>query len=129
TRQVGPVQLLERADVSRSGTGHVGSRLRRLKGLEWGPQRQRLQVPYPAPAWMDSAGGRLESLAQNVVGVERGALPPVLGRGQTEDGKMQVGRVFRGVARRADEPDDLPFPDLVSFFESLGVPFEMGVVI
>src|SRR5207237_10220094 len=53
-RQVSPVELLERAYVSRCGTGHVRSRLRSLKGLESGPPRPRLLGPCPATAVMAS---------------------------------------------------------------------------
>src|SRR4051812_2676326 len=130
SRQVSPVELLEGADVSRSGTGHVGSRLRRLEGLEWGPQRQRLQVPYPAPAWMDWRARRLEAWsAQHVVGVDGGALPPVPGGGQPKNREVQVGRIFRGVARGPDKPDHLAFLDLVPLLQAVGISLQVGVIV
>src|SRR5262245_64681442 len=72
---------------------------------------------------------RFEALAQNIVGVDGSAFPPVLRRREFEDGKVQMGRVFRGIARRADVTNNLALLDLIALFQASGIPFEVGVVV
>ncbi len=42
---------------------------------------------------------------------------------------MQVGRILRRVAGRADVAEHLPALDAVALFEPVGVALEMGVVV
>ena len=48
---------------------------------------------------------------------------------QAIDRKVQMGRVFWGIPGNPHVPQDLPPIDPVSFFDSVGVPIQVGVVV
>src|SRR5215217_8204721 len=65
----------------------------------------------------------------NQVRVDRLSLPPSLGVGELEDREMQMRRVRRRVAGRADVADDLALGDLLAVGKPLRVPLQVRVVV
>src|SRR5688572_1905083 len=92
--------------------------------LRWPPASSS-----PAPAWTEGRPGKVGTLLEDVVRVDRTAFPPALGFGQPEHRKVQVGRVFRGIARNPDETDDLSLLELLAFPQVVRIPVQVSIVV
>src|SRR5690606_6256744 len=67
--------------------------------------------------------------AQQRVGIDRGALPPLLLRPQREDREVQVRRLGAGVAGAADVADHVARPDLLLLVQLRRVRVQVRVVV
>src|SRR5437867_12541704 len=85
---------------------------------------------FPAPVWMHPTAEKVGTrLPEDIVRVDRGDIPPVLGGRQLENGGVKMGRVLGGISGRADIADNLPLFYLVAFVQTIRIPFEVGVVV
>src|SRR5262245_21800415 len=82
-----------------------------------------------APRGPSSMIARTILLVEDLVRIECFALPPAAAVVELEDAEMQVRRVWRGISGGADVADDVPFRYRFAVVQSVGVAFEVRVVV
>src|SRR5258708_13098348 len=78
---------------------------------------------------MNWARQKVGRSAEDIVRVDGRPLPPVLVGGEAIDRKVQMGRLFRGVARSADVSQRLPAVHAIPFLDAVRVALQVSVIV